>query len=78
VSTFGTLVLSWASDVQEVLRLLMHLNTLVGKQAAIENCANELSSFSSIVEKPDLVSSKLTAMITAELESTVMQIRTFE
>lgn len=78
VCTYGTLILSWQNDTHEIKMLVYHYKSLVSKQKSISNAVVGSSYFKSSVLNSELLGKLLTAQILLEMESTLMQIKTFE
>lgn len=78
VASFGSLLVSWAEDTEQVKLLLEHTCTLLAKIQAVESCSSRLSAFSATVTDSNLISTRLIASIVLEIESSLLQIRTFE
>lgn len=78
ISTYGSLMLSWNNDVEEVQRLLQYMKDLISKRKTIENCISSKSFFTRYIENSHTIGGLLISMIIRETESALMQIRTFE
>lgn len=78
VSTYGTLILSWQNDTQEIKKLVYHYKNLITKQKSVYAATAGVSYFSLSVPCYELVGKFICAQIFMEMESTLMQIKTFE
>ena len=78
IATYGSLILSWLSDTEENVKLLDHVKVLISKKLAIESSSSHQSYFAKVVDNSKTIGQKLIASVLMELESTLLQIKTFE
>jgi hypothetical protein len=78
VASYGSFMVSWATDTEQIVRLLEHVIVLRAKMSTVENSSSTTSFFLSAVKDSSFVASQLLSSILLEVESSLLQIRTFE
>lgn len=78
VSTYGTLILSWRSDVTEIITLIQYYKGLAAKLSSIYNTFQSKPYCLTTIFGYEYIGRRLVALIHLEMESTLMQIKTFE
>lgn len=78
VSTYGTLILGWQSDVCEIIKLVQYYKGLVTKAESIHKTMEECSHFMASIPDNHLVGRRLLSAVRLDMEGTLMQIKTFE
>lgn len=78
VSTYGTLVLGWQSDVCEVVKLVQYYKGLVVKSESIQKAIDERAHFITSIPENDFVGRQLLSSVRLDMEGTLVQVKTFE
>lgn len=78
VTTYGMLINGWQSDVAEIIKLVQYYKGLVSKNQSIQKTVDEKSHFIKSIPDNEFVGDKLMALVHLDMESTLLQIKTFE
>jgi len=78
VTTYGMLLNGWQSDVAEIIKLVQYYKGLVSKSQSVQKTVDEKSHFITTIPESEFVGAKLMALVHLDMESTLVQIRTFE
>lgn len=78
VSTYGTLILSWQSDICEIIKLVQYYKGLAIKSESIQKTIDEKSHFVTSIPDNERVGRQLLSSVRLDMEGTLMQTKTFE
>mmetsp|Transcript_6731 Transcript_6731/g.11240 ORF Transcript_6731/g.11240 Transcript_6731/m.11240 type:complete len:217 (-) Transcript_6731:293-943(-) len=80
VTNFGSLIISWRSDVEQVVALLEHNADLLNKARAVQRSEQDPTLLRSVFRgaDPSAVTRRICAKIQQEMDSVMRQIKSFE
>jgi len=78
VGTYGTLILSWQSDIGEIIKLIQYYKGLVIKSDSIQKTIDENSHFITSIPDNALVGRQLLSSVRLDMEGTLIQTKMFE
>ena len=78
VTTYGTLILSWQSDICEIIKLVQYYKGLAIKSESIQKSIDGKSHFVTSIPDNERVGRQLLSSVRLDMEGTLMQTKTFE